>query len=135
MTVCEGWFAGTKHSKAPTTGDLSPELLDNLRLNIAMNSKAFLVDSDTPGGRIGYVGSSTECALLLQLRGWGFEYNEVRSQHETEVLQARIVCVCACADVCWCVGGGLLVRHCWIVWRGGHTNIMPEFALGTPGCE
>ena len=90
MTVCEGWFAGTKHNKAPAAGDLSPELLDNLRLNIAMNSKAFLVDNETPGGRIGYVGSSTECALLLQLRTWGIEYNEVRIQHEPDVLQVRL---------------------------------------------
>ena len=87
MTVCEGWFAGTKHNKAPAASDLSPDLLDHLRLGIAMNSKAFLVDSDTPGGRIGYVGSSTECALLLQLRGWGFDYAEIRTEHQPDVLQ------------------------------------------------
>ena len=87
MTVCEGWFAGTKYSKAPAASDLSPSLLDLLRLNISMNSKAFLVDSDIPGGRIGYIGSSTECALLLQLRGWGFDYSEIRTERQPDVVQ------------------------------------------------
>ena len=87
MTVCEGWFAGTKFNKSPAASDLSPDLLEDLKMNIAMNSKAFLVDSDIPGGRIGYVGSSTECALLLQLRGWGFEYNDLRLQHEDDIVQ------------------------------------------------
>ena len=87
MTVCEGWFAGTKFTKAPAANELSPDLLEALKMNIAMNSKAFLVNPDTPGGRIGYIGSSTECALLLQLRGWGFEYNDIRLQHNDDIVQ------------------------------------------------
>ena len=86
MTVVEGWFSGSKFTRLPDASELSKELMDNLRINISMNSKAFLVDNEK-GGRIGYIGSSTECALLLALRTWGFDYKEVRAQHEQDLVQ------------------------------------------------
>ena len=92
MTVVEGWFAGSKFTRLPEASELSKELMDNLRVNISMNSKAFLVDNEK-GGRIGYVGSSTECALLLALRTWGFDYNEVRVQHEQDLVQVGNVVI------------------------------------------
>ena len=85
MSVVEGWFAGTKSSHSPTAAELAPGLLEELRVNIAMNSKAFLTETDN--GRVGYIGSSTECALLLQLRSWGHDYSEVRAELEKDVIQ------------------------------------------------
>ena len=85
MSVVEGWFAGTKIDHSPAAAELSPELLADLRVNIAMNSKAFLTEAEN--GRVGYVGSSTECALLLQLRNWGHDYNEVRAELEKDLIQ------------------------------------------------
>jgi Ca2+-transporting ATPase len=89
MTVVEGWFSGTKTDHAPTTNDLSADFVNDLKMNICMNSKAFL--TETPSGRVGYIGSSTECAMLLLLRGWGCEYNDVRTQYEKDVVQVREV--------------------------------------------
>jgi len=91
MTVVEGWFSGTKFARLPNASELSKELMDNLRINTSLNSKAFLVDSEK-GGRIGYIGSSTECALLLALRTWGFDYKEVRAQHESDLVQVGPRC-------------------------------------------
>ncbi|GAX78129.1 hypothetical protein CEUSTIGMA_g5571.t1 [Chlamydomonas eustigma] len=85
MTVVEGWFAGERRSSVPGVKELPPGLLNELTMNIAMNSKAFL--TDTLSGRVGYVGSSTECALLLQLRSWGVEYTEFRARHDKDVVQ------------------------------------------------
>ncbi len=93
MTVVEGWFAGTKFDHVPAAGDMNPELLAELRINIAMNSKAFL--TETTSGRVGYVGSSTECALLLQLRTWGYDYDEIRIQYEKDLVQVSEACSAA----------------------------------------
>ena len=63
-------------------------MLQELKFNIAMNSKAFLVEG--AGGRAGYVGSSTECALLMLLRSWGIEYSDVRKQREADLLKVSL---------------------------------------------
>lgn len=89
MTVVEGWFAGTKMDHAPSLTELNPQLADDLKMNICLNSKAFL--TDTPSGRVGYVGSSTECAMLLMLRSaWGIEYTDVRSKHANDIIQVGV---------------------------------------------
>ncbi len=39
MTVVEGWFSGQQLDHAPYPGEMSPDLLNELKLNIALNSK------------------------------------------------------------------------------------------------
>lgn len=85
MTVVEGWFAGQRMDHAPQPSELKPEVLRDLQSNMAMNSKAFLVDTGT--SRVGYVGSSTECAMLMLMRGWNIEYEDVRKQRESDVVK------------------------------------------------
>ena len=113
MSVVEGWFAGTKIDHSPAAAELSPELLADLRVNIAMNSKAFLTEAEN--GRVGYVGSSTECALLLQLRNWGHDYNEVRAELEKDLIQ---------------VGGGEGEGGIW-----GRGWAVREVSLTPPSCS
>jgi Ca2+-transporting ATPase len=85
MTVVEGWFASNKLDHAPAMSDISLDLVNELKMNIALNSKAFL--TETSSGRVGFVGSSTECALLLLLKAWGIDYKEVRTKHEADIVQ------------------------------------------------
>jgi hypothetical protein len=87
MTVVEGWFAGQRMDHAPQPSELKPDVLKDLQSNMAMNSKAFLVDTGT--SRVGYVGSSTECAMLMLMRGWSIEYEDVRKQREGDVVKVR----------------------------------------------
>lgn len=87
MSVEQGWFAGVHHRTTPGLKDVPSQVAANLQVNIAMNSKAFLIDATTPGGRVGYVGSSTECALLMMLRSWGIEYNDVRKERERDMVK------------------------------------------------
>lgn len=39
MTVVEGWFAGHKLDHTPTCDELSPDLMTEIKLNIALSSK------------------------------------------------------------------------------------------------
>jgi Ca2+-transporting ATPase len=55
--------------------ELRPELLRDLSLNAALNSKAFLVEH---GDLLEFVGNRTECALLVLGRKWGVNYQQVR---------------------------------------------------------
>ncbi|KXZ55354.1 hypothetical protein GPECTOR_3g484 [Gonium pectorale] len=56
MTVVEGWLApGTKLDRAPLASELPAPLLDDLQRNIALNSKAFLIDpAERPGHSPGH---------------------------------------------------------------------------------
>ena len=79
MTVISGTFAGAKYDKSlPTFKDLSTALKLLLEHNIALNSKAFLVDVEGET-EPQFVGNRTECALLVLLRKLGVDYNDVRS--------------------------------------------------------
>ncbi|EFJ44186.1 calcium-transporting ATPase [Volvox carteri f. nagariensis] len=84
MTVVEGWFGGKKYDQAPRSGDLQPELLEHLKMNCALNSKAFYtVEKD---GKMAFVGNRTECALLLLMnRDLESDYKAYRTQHERSV--------------------------------------------------
>lgn len=85
MTVTEGWFAGTRYTdKVPKIDDLPDFVREHLELNIAMNSKAFLIERD---GSTDLVGNRTEGALLMLLKGWGRSYKTARSDRRDDVVQ------------------------------------------------
>ncbi|KAL6750480.1 plasma membrane calcium-transporting ATPase [Haematococcus lacustris] len=81
MTVVEGWFSGKMHPSVPSPTELSPDFLELLKANCAMNNKAFLVEQ--PGGNVDFVGNRTECALLVMLKKLGIDYTAVREQMQS----------------------------------------------------
>lgn len=85
MTVTEGWFAGKKFDACPAPGDISGELLKELQTNIALNSKAFLMEGEK--GKIEFVGNRTECALLMLMRQWGEDYVAWRANRAADLVQ------------------------------------------------
>ena len=88
MTVTEGYFAGTKYATFPTLKDgISKEFSDELALSIACSSEAYILEK--PNGRHEFVGSSTECALLLTLKDWGLDYKQIRIDHEKDKLHTH----------------------------------------------
>ncbi|MEW5311473.1 MAG: hypothetical protein WDW38_003186 [Sanguina aurantia] len=84
MTVVEGWFAGHMLDHTPTFDELPPDLMNEIKLNIALSSKAFLIDQ--PNGSVEFVGNRTECALLMLLRVWKMDYAEVRKAWAARVV-------------------------------------------------
>lgn len=86
MTVTEGWFAGTRYTdKVPKIDDLPQPVREHLELNIAMNSKAFLIEKED--GSTDLVGNRTEGALLILLKTWGRSYKAVRSDLREDIVQ------------------------------------------------
>jgi Ca2+-transporting ATPase len=78
MTVVEGWFAGTSYPAVPEKDALPAAAQDAIEEDIALNSKAFLTEEKD--GSVGFVGSRTECALLLMAtREWGGDYRSRRA--------------------------------------------------------
>jgi Ca2+-transporting ATPase len=81
MTVVEGWFAGkeifddrfVEESKALNEG-----LKQLLAEQIAINRTAYLIFAE--GVEPVIVGNKTEGALINMIRGWGFDYEEVRNR-------------------------------------------------------
>ena len=86
MTVTEGWFAGTRYTdKVPKIADLPQSVQEHLELNIAMNSKAFLIEQED--GSTDLVGNRTEGALLMLLKSWGRSYKTARSDLHDNIVQ------------------------------------------------
>ena len=86
MTVTEGWFAGTCYTdKVPKIANLPQSVREHLELNIAMNSKAFLIEKED--GSTDLVGNRTEGALLMLLKNWGRSYKTARSERRDDVAQ------------------------------------------------
>ena len=54
--------------------------------------QAFLIEDESGSGRVEFVGNRTECALLMLMRGWGMDYNEVRAQHAPDLVKVRVGC-------------------------------------------
>lgn len=84
MTVTEGWFFGTKLDRM---ADGAPPLRqDDITLFVdiaAVTSTAFLKDEVKDGKPVvGFSGNRTDCALLLLLRRWGYDYDKIRKDHE-----------------------------------------------------
>ncbi|EFJ50671.1 hypothetical protein VOLCADRAFT_88435 [Volvox carteri f. nagariensis] len=84
MTVVEGWFAGKSYDHCPQPEELPQDVCDELKLNCALNSKAFVLDN---GPKIDFVGNRTECALLMMLRNWGCDYASVRDEYDASVFK------------------------------------------------
>eukprot|EP00201_Polytomella_parva_P013237 CAMPEP_0175051854 /NCGR_PEP_ID=MMETSP0052_2-20121109/8038_1 /TAXON_ID=51329 ORGANISM="Polytomella parva, Strain SAG 63-3" /NCGR_SAMPLE_ID=MMETSP0052_2 /ASSEMBLY_ACC=CAM_ASM_000194 /LENGTH=685 /DNA_ID=CAMNT_0016316199 /DNA_START=75 /DNA_END=2128 /DNA_ORIENTATION=+ len=79
MTVVEGWFSGRSYDRLPSPDELPREVAADLKYNAALNSKAIIIEKDS---KMTMVGNRTECALLLMLRSWGVEYDQMRSNME-----------------------------------------------------
>ena len=83
-------------------------LINDLELNCALNSKAFLIEKEpeaaaaakgkaaaasssasSAGPSIDFVGNRTECALLMMIRPWGpqSDYRALRAAHASRVLR------------------------------------------------
>ncbi|PNW74900.1 hypothetical protein CHLRE_12g505350v5 [Chlamydomonas reinhardtii] len=82
MTVVEGWFAGQQFDHLPDPSELPREVCDELKLNCALNSKAFVIEA---GPKVDFVGNRTECALLMMIKTWGCTYTAVREEYEASV--------------------------------------------------
>ena len=76
MTVTQGFFCGKLYETVPSLSDLPSDFIKDMSLNISMSSKAFVIEKE--GARAEFVGSSTECALLMMLKEWGHDYTQVR---------------------------------------------------------
>ncbi|GLC43787.1 hypothetical protein PLESTB_000907900 [Pleodorina starrii] len=84
MTVVEGWFAGKSYDHCPEPSELPAAVCDELKLNCALNSKAFVLEN---GPKIDFVGNRTECALLMMLKNWGCDYASVREEYDASVFK------------------------------------------------
>ncbi len=79
MTVNEGYMGGKFWKELPKRADFEMSYLDTLVTSIACNSKGEL-GKDLPNGRIEMIGNKTECAMLVFLRGLGFDYRAERAK-------------------------------------------------------
>ncbi|PSC72089.1 P-type ATPase [Micractinium conductrix] len=85
MTVVKGYFCGKMYDEVPALSGLPAEAAEEIVLNAALNSKAFLVDLET--GQLDFVGNRTECALLVMARNWGQDYKALRDLHHEQTLE------------------------------------------------
>eukprot|EP00877_Chromochloris_zofingiensis_P010934 jgi/Chrzof1/6094/Cz17g09140.t1 len=85
MTVTEGWFSGVKMDHTPTPQELRPELLHELQLNCALNSKAFLIEHGAD--LVEFFGNRTDCALLMLMRKWGADYKQITADWEDKIVE------------------------------------------------
>ena len=87
MTVVEGNFCGVNYSVVPTPEQLPDTVRQEIVLNCALNSKAFLTE-DEKTGLVGFVGNRTECALLLMIqKNWGEDYRSLRNEYEDKLVE------------------------------------------------
>ncbi|KAL4450031.1 hypothetical protein ABPG77_010700 [Micractinium sp. CCAP 211/92] len=83
MTVVKGYFCGKMYDEVPSLDQLPSAAGEEIVLNAALNSKAFLVEAE---GKTEFVGNRTECALLVMVRNWGQDYAALRDlNHEQTV--------------------------------------------------
>jgi Ca2+-transporting ATPase len=87
MSVTEAWIAGVKYTQIPKQTELSEDVFNILCDCIAINSKAHVsIDAETNLPK--YLGSPTECALLLMLlKNFNVDYRTIRSDAEEEIVQ------------------------------------------------
>lgn len=80
MTVVGAWFAGKKHTEITdnTARELNPEFLQTLVEGIAVNTTAFEVTNAK--GKIDYVGSKTEGALIKLCKVFNAPYDPIRKR-------------------------------------------------------
>ncbi|EFN50910.1 hypothetical protein CHLNCDRAFT_59377 [Chlorella variabilis] len=87
MTVVAGYFCGKMYKEVPSLKELPGEAGEEIALNAALNSKAFLVEEEE--GKVEFVGNRTECALLMMVRAWGLSYSELRELNHTKIVGER----------------------------------------------
>jgi Ca2+-transporting ATPase len=82
MTVVTAWFGGKKFGEiSDKVGREMPQnLRDALCEGISVNSTAF--EATNPKGKIDFVGSKTECALLKLSQSFGYDYHPLRAKYE-----------------------------------------------------
>eukprot|EP01038_Epipyxis_sp_PR26KG_P009748 gene9748-13115_t len=82
MTVVEGWFANVKYSQeqfVPTA--VSDFVKRILAEHISVNRSAYLIYVDSEGKPLdkpSIIGNKTEGAMIMMIRSWGFDYEEVK---------------------------------------------------------
>jgi len=83
MTVVEGFLAGKSFKTANEIKEwksqVEPEIVELLFEGIAVNSNAFEGKDDT--GKVDFIGSKTESALLGFSKASGFDYSQIRSSN------------------------------------------------------
>lgn len=78
MTVLKGWISGRMYDKTADCKDLPNEIKDLLGTGIAVNSTAYEGYNDS--GKLVFIGSKTECALLNFAKELDVTYKEVRER-------------------------------------------------------
>lgn len=88
MTVVEGWFADVVYDQEDF---VSKPMLDSVKRviveQVAMNRTAYLVYKDQDGkplDRPSIIGNKTEGALIMMIKGWGFDYEEFKNNNFKE---------------------------------------------------
>ncbi|KAJ9507543.1 hypothetical protein QJQ45_019083, partial [Haematococcus lacustris] len=85
MTVVKGWFCGAMHDDVPAPEALPQEAVQALGINVAMTSKAFLMEQ--PDGKTEFQGNRTECALLVMLKRWAMDYRTLQQEQKAALFQ------------------------------------------------
>ncbi|KAJ6242903.1 calcium-transporting atpase [Anaeramoeba flamelloides] len=81
MTVVEGYFFGEKYEQVPDCEKFDEKYMEIFVRSIALNSKAYFHYDELKKKDI-VMGSKTEGALLIMLKKWEREFNEIREDEE-----------------------------------------------------
>lgn len=88
MTVTNVWMAGNNYSgelKETLSENIEKEVLRNLATSCCINSNAFLKWNEAKKKQ-DFIGSTTECALLVLADKLGYEYGRVRKEQKVVTL-------------------------------------------------
>jgi len=80
--VCNEWFGPTEIKSF--TGAIRPEVLEKLVHGVALNSTAY--EGKDEKGKVTFIGSKTESALLGFATELGADYHQLRKEHHIEKL-------------------------------------------------
>jgi len=85
MTVTNGWFCGqyfTENLETELPSKLAKEFIRNFVVSMSVNSAAFVTYPKDETAKIQFVGSKTECAMLVLTDKLGFDYNTIRKEEK-----------------------------------------------------
>jgi len=85
MTVTNVWIGDhyiPDHIKDQVPSKIGKDMIKKLCIGIAVNSTAFFKSPQTEGGKIEFIGSKTECALLVLSQKLGYNYSELRKSNK-----------------------------------------------------
>jgi len=84
MTVVEGFFGDTVYNQDEfARGTMSENVRKLIVEHVSINRNAYLVYKDKDGKSLDrplIIGNKTEGALILMIKQWGFDYEQVRSE-------------------------------------------------------